>query len=68
MGGQSFEKPVDPDAYYAFRNNKPGEAVGSPERHTKMQLLNLADRVHIVLASVLLCLSLALPPVLAQRD
>jgi cytochrome c peroxidase len=25
MGGQSFEKPVDPDAYYAFRKKKPGE-------------------------------------------
>ncbi|NQV32840.1 MAG: cytochrome B6, partial [Phycisphaeraceae bacterium] len=26
MGGQSFEKPVDPEAYYASRNKKPGEA------------------------------------------
>ncbi|MBT3295405.1 MAG: cytochrome B6 [Verrucomicrobia bacterium] len=26
MGGQSFEKPVDPKAYYAFRGIDPGEA------------------------------------------
>jgi cytochrome c peroxidase len=26
MGGQSFEKPVDPIAYYAFRGIEPGEA------------------------------------------
>jgi cytochrome c peroxidase len=26
MGGQSFEKPVDPEAYYAFRGIKPGDA------------------------------------------
>ena len=25
MGGQSFEKPVDPEAYYAFRKKKPEE-------------------------------------------
>jgi cytochrome c peroxidase len=25
MGGQSFEKPVDPDAYYVFRKKKPSE-------------------------------------------
>lgn len=25
MGGQSFEKPIDPAAYYTFRNKKPGE-------------------------------------------
>lgn len=26
MGGQSFEKPIDPVAYYAFRGIKPGNA------------------------------------------
>lgn len=26
MGGQSYEKPIDPDAYYAFRKIKPGDA------------------------------------------
>lgn len=25
MGGQSFERPIDPVAYYAFRDKKPGE-------------------------------------------
>ena len=40
MGGQSFEKPIDPKAYYAFRGIKPGEAEFGRVNATK----NEADR------------------------